>query len=1156
MFIRKYILSHRLEKLQEFINDNNYKKIKNEIGHETVTLQGDQHYLKELIVDKLFTAVKTSDSKTLKKWQDCLGKHFSIMLNEKDTNGDSLLHWAGFNGNLTISTILLEAKADPLAKGYENHNYYDYLGQSLVYYINKSNDDLYKKLLAVKEINLEIEFKNQTAFSLISEKLIQSVKDNKQTNFLKWQNLLGDRFNTLIQKNINNNSLMEAAAVEGNIDVFNLLIEAKADPNTFAYNQRSHIDNLSLSIIKHVKENQFDKIKKILLIPNINLDIKQNNTSPSQVIFERMFRSIDDLSQLKKWQDCLGERFMEFINKEQFIEKINIKKEPMLLWAGYEGLIETIDFLLEAKANPEIKGYQNLSYIDNLSISVFKLASRKDFKAIRSILKNPDVNININFKSRDVSRCPANIIYTTLVTAIKENNLAEVTKWHECLENRFAEFVNKKDKENNTLLHLAGLVGNIDIADILLEHKANPMEVNDKGLTYAKCLADATINAIKDSDYTKLKRILSIKDVDWDYINMRGETTLEALKNKCTIIFEHQRYHDYMQLNAIFSSHIKNIIQEQKVSPDIEKQLLSSHLIQLITQHKFKEVADILLDDKTIDLSIPNDKGISPLKTLTTLVKKSVVNNNEEEFMLLKSSIREDYFKNLINLRDEEGNTLLMTAIYAKNKILQRLLKEAGANSEDDFVARFQQLPKEAFMAATITRPAKEIKIYDKPTISTYKKNKSNTEFQNQFNTLLQKFNQWGSEHKCLNEKEQDGLQAIERNFFSTDYSGMQTNQYFENIKNNLEQIYKYLHDNSINLQKRTQQFCTLCTNFAMCSPGLSGHVSSVLINLQSSVSLAQWLAEMRTSIIHVAADLYNKKHNITDNISIHTYLELQKEASAHNWNPLINTKELKDPFATLVNLANNEEGEKNREEFRLYFMKEYTPETIRECIQTNLDMELIALCKTFGYQYLEYNPMDDNSIFQQFTTRLKSLMEQLGVKIPLGDYIVHDEDYTSFKIQAKPLLDELCKTVILPALYYMPSQKIYQELIPISWTTQESKDEKNFSFNIWKDVAKDDLTKTFIQLFPRISCIHHKNILLQALFDMQLLTPIYKEISMLKNNGVASTQLRKIDIFLHNFISKKSLHPSKTNLFSQAPIDIVSNQTSLNTNKPRFNGL
>jgi len=952
-----------------------------------------------IIFNMMLDSIQNNKLSDFHQWRELLKDRFNLFINTKSENNETLLNCLARQGDIDLCEKLIEAKADPLIKDFENENYYANLSLSLNNLAKTKNFENIKKILLMKEVI--------TPENFISDHILIAVKNNDVSDLNKWKDCLGDRFHDFVQKKINDDSLLHIAAKLGNIEMVNSLIEAKADALELDSNNFTYTDNLSIAIITLAKENQIEKIKKILALPNINLDIKKNNITPSAVIFHCIFNAIVNLPRLQQWQDCLNDRFQDFINMA------NNKNDFMLLWAGYLGLMDTTEFLLNAKANPEVRGYQNLNYIDNLSISIYELAQKKDFKTMKTILEKKEVDINIQFMAQNVKKHPPEIIFKSLITAVKNNNLTELQQWQDTLSDRFADFLNKKDELQNSLLHWAGLNGNEDIADNLLELKADPLSTNKSGYNYSKCLSWHMLELIKDNNYTKLKKILTFKEVDWDFISSTGETAHDILKNKLINCINQNKYDEYKQLITIHPTEVQKILIEQKTSPDVETKILNTHLIQLIHHKKFKELADILLDDQSIDLSMADEKGMSPEKALFNLLKSSIETINEETFMLLKTSVREDYFKKIINMVDAEGNTLLTAALLSKNKKFEDVLKEAGADLRYDFVTIFQNLPKQAFAIPPLMKPTREMKIYKASPVSTYKKGGKNTEFKKQFTQLLNSFENWGVINKCCGTSEKHGLHSIQQNFFTEEYSGMQLNHYFENNKNNLEQIYKILNDDFVELSKKTKQYSILCKNLSMCSPGISGHIASVLIDLKSSVSLAKWLAEKRTSIIHIAADKHNKTNKISDNVSIHTYLTLHKEASTEQWNPLMDVKELKDPFASLAGFANDEKGNLHREDFRLFFMKEYNPETIQACIKANLDIELISLCKNFGYDYLEYNSMSDNHSFQQFTSQLKNLLAELGTHIPLGDYILHDDDYINFKIDPNPILEELCKIVL-----------------------------------------------------------------------------------------------------------------------------------------------
>ncbi len=348
--------------------------------------------------------------------------------------------------------------------------------------------------------------------------------------------------------------------------------------------------------------------------------------------------------------------------------------------------------------------------------------------------------------------------------------------------------------------------------------------------------------------------------------------------------------------------------------------------------------------------------------------------------------------------------------------------------------------------------------------------------FQDQFYQLIEKFAVWGEDNGLYTDLIDDNFILFKDNIFHPQWAeNSQNAAYFEKIKSSLEKIYLLLNNEQVSPTKKISVYNDLCDMFSVCSPGLDIHIENAYFSLSSNTSLNYWLAEKRNNIIRCHADEYNEQHHISEICSVHTLKPLAHDAAEQNWNPSVATSHIKDTHVPKV----------TKEEFiafRKYFVGEFNPNAIRECIKTNLHFELNNIFEALKLNN-EKNPSPwkdaKHTNYTEFVKRATNLINSLGIysKNGMYDFLENSEDYTEFRPDIEAIVDLLCQQVLSPELYFDPVNKQYYKLIPYQWIDRRYPLEM-IDFTVWDNIPDKDFPSVLCRMLKEIDGKHVKQLL------------------------------------------------------------------------------
>lgn len=317
--------------------------------------------------------------------------------------------------------------------------------------------------------------------------------------------------------------------------------------------------------------------------------------------------------------------------------------------------------------------------------------------------------------------------------------------------------------------------------------------------------------------------------------------------------------------------------------------------------------------------------------------------------------------------------------------------------------------------------------------ITTYSTSASEKKaFQDQFNELLDAFSHWGLEHKCHTVTVSTGIAKLKKEFFLPEFSGMQSSHYFETIKQYLEKIFLTLQNPDIPLKQRQKEYTTLCTQFAVCGPGIYTHIESIWLNLDPNTSTPErWLADFRTHLIEIYANQYIRKHHISDGNSIHVINGLSAYAHDQKWAPTYSVGKIKDPFATHVNI-----NAEDLVDFHAYFESEYNPTAIRACLQVNVGLALNSIFEQFGHNLNAWNII--NKDYMKFIDRITIVFNKLNIPFKTDDFFELKDDCSVFRLNNHHVIDQLCERLFRPTIFFNAAKNAYCELVPLEWIDEK----------------------------------------------------------------------------------------------------------------------
>lgn len=209
-----------------------------------------------------------------------------------------------------------------------------------------------------------------------------------------------------------------------------------------------------------------------------------------------------------------------------------------------------------------------------------------------------------------------------------------------------------------------------------------------------------------------------------------------------------------------------------------------------------------------------------------------------------------------------------------------------------------------------------------------------NTEFKNQMEKLLKAIEVWGRENK-LDEKRLNKVTGFCNHLFTV-AGEQQPAIFYESIKHNLEKILFSLNNSTIPKPRRQSLLSELAENLSVCGPGLYLHIEAIRYMLENPISLANWLAELRTNIITSLAEKHVKQYNIEDGNSLHAHTAFLIHALKKGWNPLSNVTEINELFLQVAQV-----NPFILEIFETNFLDQFNLRAIRDFIRTSFSAEL-----------------------------------------------------------------------------------------------------------------------------------------------------------------------------------------------------------------------
>lgn len=332
-------------------------------------------------------------------------------------------------------------------------------------------------------------------------------------------------------------------------------------------------------------------------------------------------------------------------------------------------------------------------------------------------------------------------------------------------------------------------------------------------------------------------------------------------------------------------------------------------------------------------------------------------------------------------------------------------------------------LHKRAFEAAPVVRLSADDrqKIYESNEIFERRgdvDSKSRSQFNMQFENLMNQFVKWGKANQCKTE----GYKEFLKHVLEPDYYVKQSNEFYEQMKYQLEAIYLKLNDAAMDPAKCEAAFSSLEQQIDVCGPGVFTSIERTFQQLYSTNTIPYRLAAMRTDVIDQFARLHINKKNISKGCEIHVNNVLLQQAINHGWNPL-GGESLEFMKEIHQNLA--QVGPEDIIDFEKYFNTHYTSEKIVEQLALSFTQEIKDFVKKLSDdEWIPYSEQED------FIKKITDYTENFY--IPVGEYLELTEDYKIFRIL--PEFYELLDTYILRSLHCPPlrgAHRYFQNLKP-----------------------------------------------------------------------------------------------------------------------------
>jgi len=679
-------------------------------------------------------------------------------------------------------------------------------------------------------------------------------------------------------------------------------------------------------------------------------------------------------------------------------------------------------------------------------------------------------------------------------------------------------------ESKNHAIHEAVIKENLPALKLLLEYKANVTKKN-------KAKKTALMLALEKGDYRFAEELLKY-DTNCDNI---GQHILNAIRynrlERAKIYLEYAKknniewddWHDTETHNyAIHHAILNNNIDAVK--------LLIQHNVNIM--HKNKEgkstlsLASTIGNENILNIIREYDmplcfeifEVLSP--DIPILSRKLIYRIKNSDYGAVKSFIMtlpKDNIKEIINYEDKTGFTALTWSVIQNLPNITKILMDNGADYHHNYLDKRNDIFRLNSLALSSEKETKSHAIdsvYDKEIkiVTSYSTKKSiQKRFRKQFLQLIDLYAKWGNENNCNTDSTNEGIAKLKKDIFLKEYSGMQSNLYFESIKENLEKILLALNNPEITLKKRKKEYKNLCKNFAVCSPGLFTHIEDVCHKLTKKISIEKWLAAARTNLIKVYSDRHNSKHKIKAGNTIHTFNSFATYADNQNWRPLNSTKNYKDPHTYLSKIDNDE-----LIYFHAYFVKEYNFKLIRQCIETNINEIFSDLFEECSYEINTWNSTSED--YQRFLRKTEDILDLLDIKCETSEYCELSDDYLKFKLKTDNIVNKICEKLFPQTIYFDNVKKSYVNLIPDSW--KEGFNTNNFNFKVWDTIPSNEFTNI---LFNTISFITNdqafiliKEMQSLKLFEMACHTKLFKK-GLLKIKNIERREFIKTLIYKKN---------------------------------------
>ena len=157
----------------------------------------------------------------------------------------------------------------------------------------------------------------------------------------------------------------------------------------------------------------------------------------------------------------------------------------------------------------------------------------------------------------------------------------------------------------------------------------------------------------------------------------------------------------------------------------------------------------------------------------------------------------------------------------------------------------------------------------DEPYVNTFKyqehklelkeEDDPNIAFKYQYFRLIDALQQWAHDNRILTPVMINHFAEHKQKIFQSGYAMGREPRYIQDLKKCLENIYIRLNDPSINQKEKVRVFTSMADFANVCAPGLSTHFTKAATAIESNISLASCLAELRTFTV----ERYAEQHTL-----------------------------------------------------------------------------------------------------------------------------------------------------------------------------------------------------------------------------------------------------------------------------------------------------